>query len=330
MQMERVIPHPVEEQFTVFERVPASTTASSPSTRVLVFQPISSNPISVRTLPFQLRNVVAVPPTGFFPTDPSGFTLVGITESWSVVVFGDDVQLPEEEGASARAIKQEAAPTKRTLFQDIFGDIAFADISAAPGPSRAPDTMQPWKGKEVTEIFNAPAHLMPPLEYLFDSVMDGFLAARTVEEEDAFDSKQGEDDEMDVDEADDDAGAPARSAPLDRVVDRQEMSGFVELFAQHAIKGTPAPRRSVSPRPPTSELFAATSSNHPPHVNGAHRPNGVAPHVNGAHAAPPTPKATPKANGVLPNGHAYTPSRPPTSADPSPAKAGKKRKKSLG
>ena len=238
--MERITPHPDEEQFIVIERGAAPTTASAPSTRVLVFNPISSNPVSVRTLPFQLRSVAAVPSAAFFPTDPSGFTLVGITESWQVVVFGDDVQLPEEEGTSARTITQEAAPAKRTLFQDVFGDIAFADYSAVPGPSNATNTLQPWKGKEVAEIFNAPSHLMPPLEYLFDSIMDGFLATRDTDAEEP-DSKEDavEEDEMEVDEPVDDADAPARSAPLERMVDRQEMSGFVALFKQHAIKGMP-------------------------------------------------------------------------------------------
>ena len=81
---------------------------------------------------------------------------------------------------------------------------------------------------------------MPPLESLFDSVMDGFLATRSIEP--APETAQDGDDEMEVDEeAPDHADTPTRSAPLDRVVDRQEMSGFVELFMQHAIKGTPFP-----------------------------------------------------------------------------------------
>ena len=236
--LDRVVVHPTEEQFIAVERVAAPTNASLPSTRVLVFQPHSSNPISVRTLPFQLRSVVAVPPIGVFPSESTGFTLVGITESWSVVVFGDDVQTPEEEGTSARTITQEAAPPKRTLFQDIFGDIGFADFSV-PGPSKASTAVQqPWRGKEVTELFSAPAHLMPPLESIFDTVMDGFLASRSVEEEASEPKQDDGDEEMDVDETPDDADRPVRSTPLDRIVDRQEMSGFVELFAHHAIKGT--------------------------------------------------------------------------------------------
>ncbi|RDX51076.1 WD40 repeat-like protein [Lentinus brumalis] len=311
--IERVVPHPTEEQLAVMERVPAPTTADAPTTKALVLSPYSSTPVSVRTLPFQLRSVVAVPSSGFFPTDPSGFTLVGITDAWSVVVFGDDVQLPEEEGASAQGITQDATIKKHTLFHDIFGASAFSDLATAPGPSTSVATSaQPWKGQDIAEIFDAPAHLMPPLELLFDTVMDGFLAERP--EDDQPEADAGEDEEMDVDvdEVVEEADRPSKAAPLDRVVDRQEMGGFVQLFMQFAIKAPPP--RSM------------------PQVNGVRKPNSVPPHLNGARPAPSTPKATPKANGVQPNGHAYTPSRPPPApeADDTPAKAGKKRKKSLG
>ncbi|KAI0715399.1 WD40 repeat-like protein [Earliella scabrosa] len=309
--IERLSPHPTEEQLAVIERVPSSRAGDAPTTRVLVFHSGSSTPTSIRTLPFQLRAVVAVPPSGFFPTDPTGFTLVGITTSWSVVVFGDDVQLPEEEGASAQGIMQDAAVGKRTLFHDIFGASAFADLATAPGPSTAStSSSQPWKGKEVSEIFDAPAHLLPPLETLFDAVMDGFLTARP-SDEGALEEDAGADEEMDVDEPLDEGARPLKSAPLDRVVDRQEMSGFVELFMQHAIK-------------------APSSSKPPLQSNGIHKPNGIPSHLNGVHSTPVTPKGTPKPNGVS-NGPAYTPSRPlPSVVDSSPATAGKKRKKSLG
>ena len=236
MAIDQVIRHSGEEQFAVIERS-APTTANVSSTRALVFQPSSSVPVSARTLPFRLRSIVSVPPTGFFPTDPSGFTLVGITEAWTVVVFGDDVQLPEEEGASAQDITQNADVAKRTLFHDIFGASAFAELTnPAPGPSTVPRTARTWDTKEAVEIFDAPAHLMPPLESLFDSVMDSFLVARPDEAQDQ--DQEEHEDEMDVDDPEEDEDGPVRGgAPLDRVVDRQEMYGLVELFMHHAIKG---------------------------------------------------------------------------------------------
>lgn len=236
--IERVIAHPSEEQIAIIERVSPATNINAPSTRILIFRPTSSSPTFVRTLPFQLRSVASVPPSGFFPTDPSGFTLVGITEAWSVVVFGDDVQLPEEEGASAQGITQDATIGKRTLFHDIFGVSAFTDLATAPGPSsvQVASAAQPRRGKEVTVILDTPAHLLPPLETLFDTVMDGFLATRPVEDEQEPEHEHLE--EMEVDEPEDDSERrPKASAPLDRVVDRQEMHGFVDLFIQHAIKG---------------------------------------------------------------------------------------------
>ncbi|KAI0756804.1 WD40 repeat-like protein [Daedaleopsis nitida] len=307
--VERAIPHPAEEQLVVMERISPRTAGDLPTTRVLVFSPLSSTASSIRTLPFQLRSVVPVPSSGFFPTDPSGFTLVGITTSWSVVVFGDDVQLPEEEGASAQGITQDVTSGRRTLFHDIFGASAFADLATAPSQSTTGTSYaQPWKGKEVADIFDVPAHLMPPLELLFDTVMDGFLAVRPLDMEEPEEDVVLED-EMDVDEVADEPDHPVKSAPLDRVVDRQEMGGFVELFMQHAIK---AP--SIRP---------------PPQVNGVHNPNGISPHVNGVHGTSSSPKGTPKHNSILPNGRAHAPSQPETE-DASPTKLGKKRKKSLG
>ncbi|CDO72978.1 hypothetical protein BN946_scf185007.g32 [Trametes cinnabarina] len=283
---------------------------------VLVFGPFSSSPVAVRSLPFHMRSVVPVPPSGFFPTDPSGFTLVGITESWSVVVFGDDVQVPEDEGSSAQGITRDAAPGKRTLFHDIFGASAFAGLASAPSTSAAASstTAQPWKGKEVAQIFDAPAHLLPPLETLFDSVMDGFLATRPAEAEDQDDRDNDNEEDMDVDEVADADERPVKGgAPVDRVVDRQEMHGFVELFVNVAIK---APPSKPQPQP-----------------NGIHKPNGIPSHLNGVRTAPSTPANVTKPNGITPKGQTYTPSKPPATpqSDSSPAvKAGKKRKKSLG
>ncbi|KAI0652052.1 WD40 repeat-like protein [Trametes meyenii] len=314
--IERPVVHPDEDQFVAIERVSPPTTAHPPSTKILVFHPLSSSPTAIRTLPFHLRSAVSVPPSGFFPTDPSGFTLVGITDAWSVVVFGDDVQVPEDEGASAQGIARDVTSGKRTLFHDIFGASAFADLGAAPSTSTAAaSAAQSWKGKEVADVFSAPAHLVPPLEMLFDAVMDGFLAVRPDDADEHEDQEAEHDEEMDIDET----AVPARpikgGAPLDRVVDRQEMQGFVELFMQCAIKAPP------SIPPPT------------PQVNGIHHKlNGIPPHVNGIRTTPSTPASAAKPNGVSINGHVHTPSRPsPAQSDASPVvKAGKKRKKSLG
>ncbi|KAI0830514.1 WD40 repeat-like protein [Trametes gibbosa] len=317
--IERPVAHPDQDQFVILERILPATNADSPSTKILVFQPHSSLPTAIRTLPFHLRSAIPVPPTGFFPTDPTGFTLVGITDSWSVVVFGDDVQVPEEEGASAQGITQDASGGKRTLFHDIFGTSAFADLATTPSmsTSASTSTAQPWKGKEVASAFDAPAHLVPPLETLFDAVMSGFLTLRP-DGEDVEDQEPDHED-MEVDEVAEAPHPPVKGGlSLERVVDRQEMNGFVELFMQCAIKA-PAESRSLPSFPQT---------------NGVHKPNGVPPHVNGISTAPSTPAAVAKhkLNGVTPNGHAHTPSRlPPTPTDASPAvKAGKKRKKSLG
>nr|BCB28856.1 WD40 repeat-like protein [Mycoleptodonoides aitchisonii] len=318
--IDRIVSHPREEIFGVFE-CPPSTTSGRPSTRVLLFQPSSSSPSASRTVPFRLRSIVPHSSLGT-NSDPSAFTLVGVTDQWSVVVFGDDIQLPEAAGEQAQGIIQNEGVGKRTLFQDMFGASAFADLQSAPATtSAAASNAQPWKGKEAAGVFNAPAYLMPPLESLFDSVMDGFLAERPTANAVAVSAAQEArhdraDDDMDVDfDMDaDEPTAPVTAAPIERVVDKQEMRGFVDLFIQHAVKA------------PSSHQQASVP---PIYMNGIHKPNGAPPSRMNGH---PTHLKTPaKPNGISSKNHPATPSEALPGDESSPAvKVGKKRKKSLG
>ena len=92
----------------------------------------------------------------------------------------------------------------------------------------------------MAKLLDAPAYLMPPLESLFDSVMDGFLQERPQDEQDdgagivgvADEEGEGEGD-MDMED-----GPVIVSTRTDRVVDGREMGMFIELFRKHAVKGT--------------------------------------------------------------------------------------------
>ncbi|OBZ79932.1 WD repeat-containing protein 75 [Grifola frondosa] len=311
--IDQLISHPEEEAFAVFEH-PSSTTAETPSTRVLIFRPSSPSPSASWTLPFQLRSVISDPFLNSLSSDPSFFTLVGITQSWTVVVFGDGVKLPDEEGATAQVKWSQRERSSRTSSAKPRSPMFPPALPYLP-PSMLRNH---GRGKGIAEIFDAPAYLMPPLESLFDSVMDGFLTARP--EEKPRDSRpeqepdrREEEEEMDVDAEEE--TSVVMGARIERHINRQEMDGFVDLFVQYAIK---APPRTQQPVPP-------------PPVNGIHKPNGHAwNHRNGGHAAPPVAtRVSTKRNGIapkVPNSAPTVPSNAPSSA----VKVGKKRKKSLG
>ncbi|THH12798.1 hypothetical protein EW146_g7353 [Bondarzewia mesenterica] len=314
LPLDIVIPHPQDEMIAAFQR--QSTASNSENhTRVLIFTPTSAVPYRTYTLPFWLRSVAFYPSSSSKVLKEPSFSLVGITDSWSVVLFGNDVRGPSDEGATAKGIIDGATgPRKRTLFQDIFGKSAFADLSNEPSalPSTSPMPAHSWSGKDVANIFDAPSYLMPPLETLFDSIIDGFLKPRPLESEDVDASEAeaeggdaDEDVEMDID-AEEGNRPIVVGERLDRVIDWREMNTFIEVFRQHAIKPPAHPPASI-PRPQ-------------PNGNGIHKPS------NGS-----TFLAVSKANGIArpETPVAYPSPESRSSSEPSsPAAIGKKRKKS--
>ncbi len=189
------------------------------NTHARVFSPTSSEPSRSLKLPFTLR--------GFAPYTSTNF--VGITHDWSVVIFGDNVTPLSEEGSAARSIPMSSVPQARTLFQDIFGKSAFVPQSFPSNRSSSTATSAPSK---VRSLFDGPSYLMPPLESLFDDVMDDFLKPRQVKM-----TKIAEDDvdvDMDVDEP---ADVPPAAARRKLVMNEEEMGVFVDLFKAHSLKG---------------------------------------------------------------------------------------------
>ena len=170
------------------------------------------------------------------------FNLVGITDSWGVALFGDDVKLPSSlEGATTTQITNDAyLPRKNTLLQDIFGKSAFDDV-AHPTVSAETSAFVPREGKQViTSFFDTPAYLMPPLETMFDSIMQTFLTPRSTVKSGEDGAKQAEKDgdEMDVDEdpvSEDDSPLIVKNTT--RVVDEREMDEFVKIFKHYGLTG---------------------------------------------------------------------------------------------
>ncbi|KZT02424.1 WD40 repeat-like protein [Laetiporus sulphureus 93-53] len=319
--IERLVAHTTNESFAVFEQLPSIST-EPPSTKVLLFRPAWPYPSVSRTLPFRLRAAIMFPSLSG-PSTMSSFTLVGVTDSWHVVLFGDDVRLPEEQGSTARAIDEDPSAGKRTLFQDIFGKSAFVNLNAENATSAASALyLQPWRGKEIAEVFDAPAHLMPPLGSIFDSLLDSFLTARPAnaissESEEHERDDEDEDAEMDVVE-NATSNLITVDTRIDREVDQKEMDTFVELFKHYAVQA-PIPSQQTQPR-----------------TNGVHKTDGISkPHTNGtSHASHAIPAVTPahiQVNDTTKKSQAPAPDPADASlVETSPVITGKKRKKSLG
>lgn len=204
---------------------------------MLLFRPVSAIPFRTCSVPFGIRNVTWYSLVDGTTTD---FNLVGVTDSWSVALFGDDVKSPSSlDGTTATQITGDASlPRKTTLLQDIFGKSALDDITH-PTVSAETSPFVPREGKQaITSFFDTPAHIMPPLSTMFDSIMQTFLTPRSTVEGGEEGTKQADKDDevMDVDED----LVPEGDAPFivkntTRVVDEREMHEFVEIFKQYGL-----------------------------------------------------------------------------------------------
>ena len=224
-----VISHPREENLAVF-------TSQHPSSTVSIFESSKSSPRNIYTLPFSLRNIVWYPQSSSKAKETSAFRLVGITDNWDVVVCGDDVYpLPGEGSVACGLLTSSQGPSKRTLFQDIWGDSALT--GALDPPIQKVASTAPRNGQGIAEIFGGPAYMIPPLETLFEPIMTHFLTPRPSEDEAirAPPGEDGEDTNMDVDESQDDVRVSGARA--ERVVDAQEMDALIHLFRHYGVKG---------------------------------------------------------------------------------------------
>jgi NET1-associated nuclear protein 1 (U3 small nucleolar RNA-associated protein 17) len=215
-----LVSHPREDSFAV---VISSSNEERMKSKVVLFHVKSALPSKTVVVPFGVRNIT------YYPLVSSSFSLVAVTHDWKVVVLGDAIRVSKDEGFISREIGAHSSPQRRTLFQDIFGKSAFAEQARASQLSAA----RPWTGREGTGIFDGAAYLMPPLENLFEPLMNGFLKPRIVE--DVLPSVVVPADQ-DV-EMGDGRVTPAQG-DAKRVVDEQEMGAMIDLFKKHTLKGT--------------------------------------------------------------------------------------------
>ncbi|KAJ7103370.1 WD40 repeat-like protein [Mycena belliarum] len=295
--IQTLVSHPREDTFAV---VLSSSTEERSKSKVMLFMVGNAQPLKTLVVPFGFRNIA------WYPLVASSFSLVAITNDWKVVVVGESIHIPKDEGSVSRGITALQTPQRRTLFQDIFGKSAFGEQALPSQPSAPASIARPWTGRAGTEVFDGPAYLMPPLESLFESLMNGFLKPRVVEAP-ALPSTVPADE--DVDMGGDEIVSMARRDII-RVVDQKELGAMVDLFKAHTLKAKVLP------------LPLGTLSKKKGLVNG---------HTDGASARV---SSTPlKPNGVV--GLAASSSPANISGDvPAPSSTplvnGKKRKKSMG
>ena len=308
-----VISHPEDDTFIVmYDRTQSASTA------LRKFNVTSAAFISSRTLPFKLRKVV------WYPYMASGhdYTLVGITEKWTSVILGDRVNLPQDEGSLAREISSDTTPSRRNLFQDIFGVSAFQN-----SPSQDVVTISAIRDDANTGLLkfsrplDTPAYLLPPLHTMFKPLVESLLQRR-----DARPPSEAKDENEQVEEEDaimEDV--PLSSTSASRILPNEEMYEFVELFKQQMFGKFPPVR-------PTRYLFTFLSASAPNRTNVPKSTsnlngNGIAKAMNGDHhKSSSTPTAV--------NGRNHAPKRPAEQGgdaqESSPTIVGKKRKKSIG
>jgi NET1-associated nuclear protein 1 (U3 small nucleolar RNA-associated protein 17) len=222
-----VVAHPQEDSFAVFLGHAPNSEHQKAGTRALIFRATSSSPSSTHSLPFCLRNLSLYT----LSRASSIFTFIGITRDWNVVLFGDEAKRLVEEGSMAKEITLISPSSRRSLFQDIFGKSAFNDSQIVP-TLLVESPIRPGTGKEAIDAFDSPAYLMPPLDSLYDPVMDGLLKSRPETVDDGSIGPGNED--VEIDEEDMDAVFAGIRSP--RIVSRDEVNTFIELFRKHSIQ----------------------------------------------------------------------------------------------
>jgi len=179
-----LVSHPYHDTFITIH----STVLDATSSSVTLFRATSPTPLMEYTLPFGILNIAWYQSSFLLSTD---FSLVALTHKYDVVLLGDNVILPEDPGASAKALQKGPVAPRRSLFEEMFGVPAIASLSNLNEQTREAVTdlgsgggvTVPWRSSDATHFFDAPSHLMPPIETFFEPLIESFLRLRTTDDE---------------------------------------------------------------------------------------------------------------------------------------------------
>lgn len=215
----RVVPRFGSNEFAV-------VASSESKTLVRVHQVTRPEPLRTRMLPFSVDRIGCLQAR----RSTTDFTLVVLGKDGTTYLVGDHVSLPKQEGSVERSLAQKEH-ARLSLFEDVFGRSAFKDL----------EVEEKWTEESVDESFGAsinwklldgPAHLIPPMETMFASLMEGVLLRRSGPEEEEVEE---EEELMEIDEPVEEEQDGRRMH--ERNVDEKEMKMLVELFKEHAVMG---------------------------------------------------------------------------------------------
>jgi NET1-associated nuclear protein 1 (U3 small nucleolar RNA-associated protein 17) len=216
--------HPLEDIFAVIVQ-PYSEDCAALTTKILHFRPSSKEAIAIRTLPFRFR-VVA-----WNMLAEECRTLVGITYTWNVVECG--IKDNHDSESVAKGISFDAdVPSKRTLFQDMFGKSAFDELKKPlTVVSPTDNTSNRLDSGSLLSHFDSPAYLGQPIENMYISLIDRLLLKAPEQRDSLAEEGQDEAEDMAMDE-------PVVDVPvIGRTVEDEEVELLASLFRGQTIKG---------------------------------------------------------------------------------------------
>ncbi|KAF7971392.1 hypothetical protein HWV62_21226 [Athelia sp. TMB] len=268
-QVEKVLAHPRDDIFAILHCSSVSPRSGRHTTPITLFRASSPAPYQKYTIPFGLLSSTWYPTARSGPSNSSSFSLVGITKDYSVIMFGDDVSAPADEGATAQNIVAGATEPKHTLFQDIFGASAFG-VPNGVSRSRPSVALQmnllTSSNTESLTLFDTPAYLMPPITSLYEPLMDSLIKPRSSVAIESEEQPGNTDEDIEMaGQSDDDV--ISFGVQRQRVVNDDEMNMFIDMFRLVKVSSTPG-------------------SSSKPLANGIHKP-----------AMPVV--STPKTNGIF-------------------------------
>ena len=233
LEISCVLAHPTDEVFAMIVH-PFAEGDAARTTKVILFHPQSSVPTEIQTLPFRFRAV------SWHGDDKDSCTLLGITDTWSIVLCGDKPIVQSAVEEVARELTNGVALPTRTLFQDIFGQEAFVDTTTLTRgtTSLTPATRLMDRVGRAPAMFDTPAYLAPPLESLYSSIMNNFMRLVTEQKDVSKEQVVEEEEVMVVDEDE----APPRTER--RVVDDIEIESLTTLFKTQTIASESLPLSS--------------------------------------------------------------------------------------
>lgn len=185
--------------------------------------------IRTRTLPYAVDRLCAV------SQKAAELTLVSLASHGKVCLVGDDVSLPEEEGAVERSLSQKE-DTRLSLFENVFGRSAFKNLEEPAEPADTELDDERFGAAIDLRLLDGPSYLLPPISSLYGSLMEGLLVkpreAPSTEEDGMEVDVEAEVEEKEVEDI-----IPGDRRLRPRVVDAGEMDMLVELFTEHAVIG---------------------------------------------------------------------------------------------